>query len=160
MKGRVPAAVTLDGLGELRQPGERRVVAFSAGEQGGEPGVFVERGLERRLGHFEFAGDGGAFGEGGLLREPFDARAPLHLEHAAVCFERAREHLHEGRLTGAVEADQPDALLRLDHELDLVEERTAPEGDGDVGGAQQSHGRAPTAPRPRAHLPRVGLRIP
>ena len=55
-------------------------------------------------------------GKGGLLRQEGDARAALQLQEAGVGLQRPGQHLHQGGLAAAVDADEADALALLDDE--------------------------------------------
>ena len=67
------------------------------------------------------------------LAEPH-ARLQHHLARRRL--EVAAEHLHQGRLAGAVGADQAIAIAVRELDGNLLEQRLAAELDGDVGGRE------------------------
>jgi outer membrane receptor protein involved in Fe transport len=142
----VPAAEVLDALDELGQAVEHPLVGVRL-ERGREPFVFVERVAQGLLGDGELTRGGGAGAEDGLLREVARTQAALDLQRAGVGLHLAGEHLHQGGLAAAVDADEADAFARFDDELEVREEGAAAEGEGQVESAKERH---PSA------LPHVG----
>ena len=85
-----------------------------------------------------------------VLRQVADARAAGAGQLALVGLALAGEDAQERRLAGAVGADEPDALARLDGEADLVEDELAAEGEGELVRGDERHGRSnvPRGPAP------------
>ncbi len=59
----------------------------------------------------------------------------------AAAADKARDGVDEGRLAGAVGADQADQLAGLDVEVDVDDGVHATEGDGDAAGGEDGGGR-------------------
>ena len=76
-------------------------------------------------------GRGGA-GEIGLLRQIAHGRTGLQEARAAVGLDQPGGDLEQGRLAGAVAADEAHALAGGDGELDAFEQRSAAEGQGNI----------------------------
>src|SRR5262249_60355756 len=70
-----------------------------------------------------------AVGHDGVRTEPDDAPSPEE-DLAALGRKEARHHVEEGRLPGAVRADQPDDRSLGDDEVDLVHRGEAAEALG------------------------------
>src|SRR3954454_15856172 len=110
---------------------------------------------------------------GDTMRRPVDDRAAFKQNIAAVRRVEAADAVEQRRLAGAVRADQPEDLPRLDREGDTVEGDDAAEAKRDLanfeqrhrGYADTGHGTSPMltsnspAPRPciRVFLPNIWL---
>ena len=75
-----------------------------------------------------------------LVDEP-KAQALASLQLAVIERGSSCEHTKQGRLAGAVAADQPEAFAGLYGELRLIEERPLAEGDVRIAECDQGHGR-------------------
>ena len=83
--------------------------------------------------------DGLPGGEGGLLRDARELQPGRGEEIALVGPGLAAHDAKQARLAGAVAADEPDALARLDHQVGMVEERDVPVGEGDGRKLEEGH---------------------
>ena len=70
-----------------------------------------------------------------------DAQPVAPLDLAVVERQRARDHLEQRRLAGAVAADEPDALAVVDGEAGAVEQRMQAERELGVLEGEERHGR-------------------
>src|SRR5207248_6946455 len=95
----------------------------------------AQRGSRR--GQLRF--DGGTRRELRLLGEVSDRSAAPELQLPAVGWHGAGEDLHQRGFARAVDADEPDALAFLDHELQIAEDGPAAEGEGERGRAKERH---------------------
>ena len=101
-------------------------------------------------------GDGGFFAEGvveiqiRVLREITGAGAAGELDLTGVGGKAPEtgDDFHEGGLAAAVDTDEADVLTALDGEVDAVECDHVAESVGQVGDAEQSHGRGMVAATP------------
>ena len=80
-------------------------------------------------------------GELGLLFDEPKAQALASLQLAVVERGLTGEHTKQCRLTGAVAADQPEALAGLYGELRFIKERPLAEGDVRIEECDQGHRR-------------------
>ncbi len=74
-----------------------------------------------------------------LLRDPRDADVRREPELAVVEVDPAGEHAEQRRLAGAVAADQPDALARIELERHVVQQRAVAEGEAGVSERGEWH---------------------
>ncbi len=100
-------------------------------EDGGDPVVVRPQRIGERPGHV--VADRGVSGKVRLLRQGGDGGAGLGKALACVEDRLAREDAQQGRLAGAIAADQRQALARRDAEVDAVEDRLVAEMEADAG---------------------------
>ena len=74
-----------------------------------------------------------------FLLQPGDAAAAFEADLAVVGLDFAGQQLEQGRLAGAVAADQGDALARFDRQIDVFEQERAADAEVDIGQGDQGH---------------------
>ena len=82
---------------------------------------------------------GGARIEHRLLSHIRDPHALLKLQRAVIGGLEAAQYLEQGRLAGAVAADQPDAFALLEREVSVIEQGDMAEGELSVEQGDKGH---------------------
>ena len=86
------------------------------------------------LGHL--VGDGAAVALGDVLRQPRDAQALLADDRTLVRLDLAAEEAEQRALPLAIPPQQAEPLSRLDHQVDVIEQPGASEGEADFAQTQ------------------------
>ncbi len=125
----------------LAHLGELDLVLLLVGEAQRRLGL-GEPGLERPSpgNRGEHGVDEGAVGEGGdVLRQVPGARPAGPGERPGVGGDPAGQYLEQGRLPGAVRADEPHPIARTDGEGRVLEEDVRTEGEREAAGGDEAH---------------------